>query len=140
MSEQLFDPGPPVCPVCSGRGWIYNRAGTQIPCPECGSKAGQAKTENAHDASEEWREKAEACVRYIARRQPTLTMDDIIATFTNHYPDLHTHGSREEKRRWGPLMRRMVKEGVIEHTGTFILSERRHRSPIPVWKSLLWNG
>jgi hypothetical protein len=34
----LFDPGPPVCPVCGGRGWIYNRAGEQIPCPECKRK------------------------------------------------------------------------------------------------------
>jgi len=40
MSDTLFDPGPPShCPVCGGRGWIYNRAGEQVPCPECQKKA-----------------------------------------------------------------------------------------------------
>lgn len=31
----LFDPGPPRCPMCGGREWIYTRAGEQIPCPQC---------------------------------------------------------------------------------------------------------
>lgn len=35
MMDTLFDPGPPTCPVCGGRGWIYNKGGEQIACPAC---------------------------------------------------------------------------------------------------------
>lgn len=137
----LFDPGPPVCHVCGGRGRIFStRLGMEIDCPECGARKGMAQTENAHDATDEWREKAEAVVRHASRSTPTTNTDILITTLDRLYPDLKTHGDRDEKRRWGPLMRRMEKEGVVEHTGTFIRSERRRKAPIPVWKCLLWRG
>jgi predicted RNA-binding Zn-ribbon protein involved in translation (DUF1610 family) len=140
MSDTLFDPGPPICWKCRGRKVILNRAGTEIPCPECGAKKGMRQTEEATDATEEWRLKAEAVVRSTARARETYTMDHVMATFTNVYPNLHTHGARDEKRRWGPLMRRLAGEGVHVNTGEYVRSERRHSSPIPIWRSLLWNG
>lgn len=127
-----------VCPTCKGTFKVWSPILLKmIPCPECKARAGQAKTENALDASDEWREKAEACVRSIARRIRIFSSDEVIWEFELHYPNLKTHGDRDERRRWGPLMKRMAKEGVMEATGTR-RSMRRNKAWITEYTSLIW--
>jgi len=81
----------------------------------------------------DWDRAAEEAVRAVARRQPTLTTDDVWALL--EASDARTH----EPRALGAVMRRMAEAGVIAATERYTKSQRPvcHSRKIQVWRSLV---
>jgi Zn ribbon nucleic-acid-binding protein len=137
---QLFDDdGGAVCPRCKGTRRIWSeRVGAEIPCPDCGATEGIKRTDKASDADPAWRAKAEFIWHEVCEQNYDFSMDDIHAHFDRTFPDATTHFQRDERRRWGAVARFAMKQGWCESTGRYTPSERRHKAPLLVYRSLLW--
>jgi hypothetical protein len=100
---------------------------------ELGKAVGMSRSYQHADPM--WKAAAARAVVAAARRQPTLTADDVMALIP---PSLTTH----EKRALGGIMRGAAVAGVIERTDRTVLCTRAncHRAPITVWKSLMFRG
>jgi hypothetical protein len=81
----------------------------------------------------DWDRAAEEAVRAVARRQPTLTTDDVWALL--EASDARTH----ERRALGAVLRRLAEKGVIAPVDRFVKSQRPvcHGRKIQVWRSLV---
>ena len=77
----------------------------------------------------EWKAAAEEAVRAAARELHRFVADDVWKRIPD---DVRPH----EPRALGPVMLRAQREGVIEPTGDFRLTERvsSHRRPLRVWR------
>lgn len=49
------------------------------------------------------------------------------------------YGSPADGRAWGGVFKRAAREGIIQRAG-FGISKRRHLSPTPLWRSLVFAG
>ena len=82
------------------------------------------------NANTEWKKTAEAAVIYIARMRPTFTADDVWDHMRKH-TSCETH----EPSALGAIFNKLRRQGIIRHTGEFVISRRqtRHAAPIRVW-------
>lgn len=87
-------------------------------------------------ASDAFRESALIALETVARRQPYLVSDDVWEMLA-----LHAGEGTKDHRALGPVMRAAQRRGWIEPTDSFQLTAQplRHRSPVRVWRSLLWS-
>jgi hypothetical protein len=87
-------------------------------------------------ADPDWKEAALAAVRSVAERAAEFTADDVWEELVTNWPDAQTH----DPRALGPVIRRAVKAGWIEHTGEFRRSKRpeSHGCPKSVYRSLVY--
>ncbi len=86
------------------------------------------------NADEQWLVAADYAVAKVALRKAQLTADDVWDVLDRM--DVATH----EGRALGTVMRRAVKDGIIEATDSFVKSRRpsRHKGPVAVWKSRIY--
>ena len=49
------------------------------------------------------------------------------------------YGSPADDRAWGPIFQRAARNKVIQRIG-YGISKRRHLSPTPLWRSLVFGG
>jgi hypothetical protein len=70
-------------------------------------------------ADADWLDAVLAAIEAVARRQPTLTTDDVLA----HAP--HLDGVAREPRALGPAMLYAAKDGIIAPTDEYERSHRR---------------
>lgn len=78
--------------------------------------------ENAED---EWKTRADAAILKTGLELATFTSDDVWNTGLDEGHD---------PRALGPRMNTAARRGLIEKTGSFIASERRHMTPIVEWR------
>lgn len=71
-----------------------------------------------------WLDHALAVVKRVAREKGEFTADDL-------WPFLATV---REPRALGTVLKRAKKEGIIEATGHFCPSVRRHMTPLMIWR------
>lgn len=82
-----------------------------------------------------WLYKAEEYTAYLATKKRTLTSDDILIWLDDH--GYHTSNASA----LGGVFRRLKDQKAIEPMG-YVQSRRasRHKAPIRVWKSLIYEG
>ncbi len=49
------------------------------------------------------------------------------------------YGSPADDRAWGGVFKRAARDGIIARAG-FGISKRRHLSPTPLWRSMVFGG
>lgn len=87
-----------------------------------------------------WQAKALEAIRSVASQQPTVHADDVVAIFPDDPPC--------DRRAWGGVWRRAVKQGYVERTGEFrhntlaaTLNENCHPGfTRPVYRSLIFQA
>jgi hypothetical protein len=62
----------------------------------------------AEHADQDWKDKAAAAVRWLARERRTFTSDDVWEALARHYPDVTTH----EARALGPVLTAAARAGT----------------------------
>ena len=75
---------------------------------------------------------AYAAIVLVARRQPTVHVDDVLAT---------CEAQPEHANAWGAVWARAIRDGVIRRSGEVRLCRsdpRKHRHAYPVYKSSLY--
>jgi len=86
------------------------------------------------NTNEAWREVAFRAGVITAKYCDTFTADQIWETLDSmeDVPPVHN------KSAMGPILRRLLREGVIEDTGMFERSIRpaTHGKPLPVWRAV----
>lgn len=84
--------------------------------------------ERAHrNAQEEWQERARSMVTTVANAYPeSFTADDVWDCGLEQPPN--------DPRALGGVFRRLAREGLIEKTGRFARSHRRHSTPLIEWR------
>jgi hypothetical protein len=93
-------------------------------------------------ANPDWLTFAEHCARYVAQFKAgpdgLFTVDDVWAEIEHRRTIAGRARLPEtpELRAMGAVMQKLSKAGVIEFTGSFIASTRRHtqRQPVRVWR------
>lgn len=84
------------------------------------------------NAKEEWRKYALECLRQVCLHQQEFTMNDVRGAL-KHAP-IKTH----DNRAVGGVVATARKEGWIEPTGKSIQSLVGHKSPLQIWRSLIY--
>ena len=92
----------------------------------------QAIDRSYKNAENDWKIMALECVRQVCLRQQTFTMNDV-RWLVNASP-IKTH----DNRAMGGVMRTASKLKWIIPTGQSIVSKVGHKSPLQIWKSLLY--
>jgi hypothetical protein len=89
-----------------------------------------------------WLKEAFSIMMRVARRNKQFSMDDIWAELDKAYekgtlPDIDI-----DHRVLGPMLRHLVKEGLIDSTGYYVKSIRTGGGsrPITVWTSHIYQG
>lgn len=82
------------------------------------------------NADEAWILSALLVVRALARAFPEFTADDVWARVE----------TPREPRALAGVLRRAAADGLIQASGTFRPSARRHAAPVMVWHSLIFGG
>jgi hypothetical protein len=87
-------------------------------------------------ANADWVTVALRAGRWLAKRQETMTSEDIWDAISTHYPKCET----PEPRAMGAIMRRIAKQGYIFPTDKTVKSgkSKNHNRPQRVWKSRLY--
>jgi hypothetical protein len=103
------------------------------PVPSPTQQEAAAATEMAveaveHNADPEWLERAFQAVQICARDNAHFTVDRVWDYIEKP----------REPRALGPVMRRAMSAQVIASTGEYDKSDRRHSSPVMIYKSLLF--
>jgi hypothetical protein len=82
------------------------------------------------DKSPGWSDEAYAAIVSIARRQPTVHVDDVLRAFSAR--PVHPNA-------WGAVWMRAIRDRVIERTGTVRPSSDvgKHKHQYPVYRSLV---
>ncbi len=90
----------------------------------------EAKGRVERNANDQWKHTAEAAVIHVARMRQTFTADDVWSHLTKH-----TRCETHEPSALGAVFNKLRRQGVIRHTGEFVISRRqtRHAAPIRVW-------
>lgn len=81
------------------------------------------------NANERWKAEALAVITRLAQDHGELTSDDVMIELGKN-PRIVVH----DPRALGPVMLYAVKLGIIEKTGQYQQSIRRHATPIPIWR------
>ena len=81
-----------------------------------------------------WQSYAIECMRVIASRYQTFTMDDVRPLVQTS--PVKTH----DNRAMGGVVKWAMLAGWIERTGQSIPSRTGHKTPIQVWNSRLYKG
>ncbi len=83
-------------------------------------------------ADDEWRAMALDCVKHVAQRHETFTVNDVRDLVQLSH--LKTH----DNRAMGGVMKTAQRIGYIAPTGESIPSVVGHKVPIQIWKSLIY--
>jgi hypothetical protein len=96
----------------------------------------QAIAQVDEHADRAWKDTVDLIIENLARRQPTVTSDDVWRELEK-YPDV-TH----EPSAMGACFIRASRRGILRPTGQYVESRRplRHGNVIKVWASTLYNG
>ncbi|HSN11775.1 MAG TPA: hypothetical protein VLS51_06690 [Propionibacteriaceae bacterium] len=86
-----------------------------------------ARVERAADP--DWMFYARKAVELLSDTTPVFTTDQVWEVLAEGRV-----ASPDEPRALGPVMRKAMKDKVIERTGVYAMSVRRHGSPIPVYR------
>ena len=88
------------------------------------------------NAVERWKALAYRAGRYLAERHEEIDSQMIHDALARYYPDVKTH----EYRAFGPIMRRLARDRVLERTDRTRKSGQRknHDRDLRIWKSLLY--
>lgn len=91
----------------------------------------EAMKQIEENTRKEFTECARQAVLNVAKMRFTFTTDDV-------WQWLETHRSTEahDNRALGPIMAKLAKDHLIEFTGNYEPSVRRHCSPIRVWRRI----
>ena len=91
--------------------------------------AGEAQERDAPG----WAERAYQAIRIVARRDPEVHVDDVLAIFREQ--PAHPNA-------WGSVWQRAVRDGVISRTGRLreTRDRRKHRHQYPVYQSEIFAG
>lgn len=110
-----------------------SRQDFDVALAEMAKEAAIARAEGA--ANEEWKSDALQAVAKLAKRQTTLTADDVWGELSTA-----SAATTAEPRALGGIMKLASKMGLIEATEGFVLSSRVacHRRPVRIWRSLAW--
>jgi hypothetical protein len=111
--------------------WDEERVKKAIECKQDGM--GRA---DAH-AEPDWMSTAYRAVSVVAKHRVELTPDAVIGLL-KHWEAWPPR----EPRALGPVMLKAAKSGLISNTGKWVNSAlpERHCRPIPVYKSLVYEG
>lgn len=90
--------------------------------------------EHAERVNDEWPDMAYAFLCRYARGHAEF----ISETLTNEAIRMG-YGSPADARSWGSLFAKAARAGVIQRIG-YGVSQRRHCSPTPLWRSLVFVG
>ena len=82
------------------------------------------------NTADEWREIARKAIIALAQMRPSLTSDDVW-DYLERVAQMPVH----DNRALGPVLSRMHREQLIEPTGHYEPSRRRHCAPIRVWRA-----
>ena len=87
-----------------------------------------------------WLREAFSLMIRVARRNREFTMDDIWTELDKAYDRGSLPHIDIDHRILGPMLRHMVREGLIESSGYYVKSERPGGGsrPITIWTSLVY--
>lgn len=87
-----------------------------------------------------WLKEAFSLMLRVARRNREFTMDDIWAELDKAYEKGSLPEVGIDHRVLGPMLRHMVREGLIESSGYYVKSQRPGGGsrPITIWSSLVY--
>ena len=94
----------------------------------------QQAVSHAERIDDEWPDRAYAFLREFARRNAQFISENL----TGEAISLG-YGSPADARAWGAIFSKAARAGVIERIG-YGVSVRRHCSPTPLWRSLVFVG
>jgi hypothetical protein len=121
--------GPGALSASAPPGFASSGTSLDPRASEAGKTEGMLAAEANAPAG--WIDQAVAAIRLVARRAPFFTSDDVWAVGLEH---------PHEARALGPCLARARALGLVEPTDQFVLTSqvKRHRAPVRVWKSLLF--
>ena len=87
-----------------------------------------------------WLKEAFSLMMRVARRNREFSMDDIWSELDKAYAKGSLPNIGIDHRILGPMLRHMVREGLIESSGYYVKSERSGGGsrPITIWTSLTY--
>ncbi len=85
-------------------------------------------------ADTDWRMVALDCVYKVALEKPEFTMNDVRDLVASSGATTH------DNRAMGGISKTAVKNGWIKATGRVIISRVGHKSPLQIWKSLIYKS
>lgn len=87
-----------------------------------------------------WLKEAFSLMMRVSRRNREFTMDDIWSELDKAYERGSLPNIGIDHRILGPMLRHMVREGLIESSGYYVKSERPGGGsrPITIWTSLVY--
>ena len=85
-------------------------------------------------ANGEWRARAGQIIATLARKQPSLTTDDVWREIAGEAVETH------DPRAMGSAIQDAVRAGLIQGSATWVPSDRVacHKRPLRVWSSLVY--
>jgi len=89
-------------------------------------------------ANSKWKRVIDGCILAVARKQATLTVDDVLAEMER----VHGAPSTHNLAAIGPAMRRAAQDGILSRTDQMRRStrEKKHGNLHSVWKSNYYEG
>jgi hypothetical protein len=97
-------------------------------------KAQQGIEKSFANADTEWKRVAQEAVVYCARNYREFTSDMVMEYLAQS--GIHTG----EPRALGAIIQGASRSGMIQKSGRYKESYRRHNAPIPVWVSNVWRA
>lgn len=94
----------------------------------------QQAMEAAERRDDAWPELAYGFLCRYARTHEQFISEDATAE-----ADRMGYGSPADDRAWGPVFQRAARNNIIQRIG-YGTSRRRHLSPTPLWRSLVFSG
>lgn len=87
-----------------------------------------------------WLKESFSLMLRVARRNRAFTMDDIWTELDKAYERGSLPDIGMDHRVLGPMLRHLVREGLIESSGYYVKSERPGGGsrPITIWTSLVY--
>lgn len=82
------------------------------------------------NTADEWREVAKRAIMALAHMRPSWTSDDVW-DYLERVSQVPVH----DNRALGPVLSGLHREKLIEPTGHYEPSRRRHCAPIRVWRA-----
>jgi len=91
--------------------------------------------ENAERSIPDWKAKAYRFLVSYARKHDSFMVEDVRNASVKKVP------TPPSERAWGGVIRKAVKEGVVEHIGFMtVKNPKAHSTPASFWKSTIYIG